>query len=94
MSILYKLKGGHKVEEHQLFRRTYPVWGSDELHTATYFIHREKVYALDAETGRPSRCNFSVGYLNTKYKQEFFPLDKFYEGEIGEDEEMEVADDE
>ncbi|MCL1964931.1 MAG: hypothetical protein FWF69_07705 [Firmicutes bacterium] len=90
MANLYKLKGGYKVREHQLFRRTFPVWGSDELHTATYFIHREKVYSVDPETGRPSRCNFSVGYLNTKYKQTFLPLDEFYEGEIGDEDETEA----
>ena len=85
MANLYKLKGGHRVRERQLFQRTYPVLGSDELHTATYFIHREKVYSVDPETGEPSKCNFSAGFLNTKHRQTFQPLDEFYEGAVGEE---------
>ena len=83
MSNLYKLKGGHMVKEHQLFRRTFSVEGTDELHTATYFIRREKVYFIDAKTEKPEKCNFSAGFLNSKYKQSFQPLDEFYEGEGG-----------
>jgi len=89
MTNLYKLKGGHKVKERQLFQRTFPIWGSDELHTATYFIRREKVYSIDSETGKPSKCNFNASFLDTKYKQTFQPLNEFYEGTVGEDEETE-----
>ena len=93
MSNLYKLKGGYKVKDFQLFRRTYPVLCSDELHTATYFIHREKVYSIDPETGKPSECNFGTNFLTTRYKHTFQPLDEFYEGAVNEDGELEVAED-
>jgi hypothetical protein len=76
---LYDLKGGYKVRELQLFKRTFPVTGSKELHSATYFIHKGKIFSVDPETGKPSRCNFGADYLNSRYKQTFEPLDKQYQ---------------
>ena len=90
MSNFYKLKGVYKVKDFQLFRRTFSAWGSDELHTATYFIYRGKVYSVDLETGKPSKCNFNAEFLNTKHKQTVQPLDAFYEGAVNEDGEVEV----
>ncbi len=86
MPKLYKLKGGFKVEERQLFERTYPVLNCDELYTATYFIFDGKVYAVDSDTGKAEPCNFSAAFLNTKYRHSFCPLDKTYEGEVPGDE--------
>ncbi|MCL2082502.1 MAG: hypothetical protein FWH04_04610 [Oscillospiraceae bacterium] len=93
MTNFYKLKGGHRVKDFQLFQRTYPVSNCDELHTATYFVHREQVYSLKSETGKPSECNFNAGYLNKKYGHTFQPLDEFYEGTVDEDGRLVMPDD-
>jgi hypothetical protein len=75
----YNLKGGYKVREFQLFKRTFPVTGSKELHSATYFIHKGTVFSVDPETGKPLPCNFGADYLNSRYKQTFEPLDEQYQ---------------
>ncbi len=85
MSKGYKLKGGHTVQEHQLFLRTFHVDGSEETYTSTNFVDRGKVYFIDHNTGKPVRCNFGASYLTSKNEQSFQPLDEFFESEAEAD---------
>jgi hypothetical protein len=89
---MYKLKGGHKVHERQLFMRTFSVLNADEPRTAKYFADKGKVYYIDAETGAAVKCNFNAPFLNSAYAHTFQPLDEFYEGVVDTDETEDEAD--
>jgi hypothetical protein len=82
----YKLKGGHTVQERQLFLRTFHVVGSEKTYTSTNFVDRGKVYFIDREAGKPVRCNFGASFLTSKYEHTFQPLEEYYEGEVAENE--------
>jgi hypothetical protein len=85
---VYSLKGC-KIKERQLFVRTYYV--ERKLRTATYFIDGGRAYSVDSDDGTISRCNFNAGFLNSGHTKSITPLDEFYWGAVGKDNETEAA---
>jgi hypothetical protein len=87
---VYSLKGC-KIKERQLFVRTFYV--ERKLHTATYFIDDSRAYSVSADDGEISRCNFNASFLNTGHTKSITPLDEFYWGAVGENNETEADGD-
>jgi len=86
---VYNLKGC-KIKERQLFVRTYYI--QRKLTTGTYFIDGGRAFCISADDGEVGRCNFNAGFLNTGHTKSIQPLDKFYDGAVGEDIKTKVTD--
>ena len=88
---VYNIKG-HIIKERQLFKRDYYV--NREPSTGIYFIDGGRAFAIDKEDGSAGRCNFNANFLNSGHTKAITPLDDFYDGAVGQDDNAEVTGDE